>query len=245
VGSSTGGNMRKKLIVLIAVVMLVMQTGCTLASTEVMLEPVAETAAFGSSSENLASAGDKGDVSFPEEKKEGLSDASGYVSANSQVVVYVCGAVKDPGVYELEAGSRLDDAVKAAGGFDDEADRTYVNLAAVCEDGIKLYIPTEQEIAKLADGDRTIDKLAKVSGSTSGGPEALGGALAAEDNGLININTATKEELTSLPGIGGGYADRIIAYRSEKGAFKSIEDIKKVSGIKDKLFSKIKDKITV
>lgn len=245
-GSSIGGNMRKKLMVLIAVVMLIMQTGCTSASTEVVLESVAETSAFESPQEISAPAVDKSDGSFPGEEKEDASDAAASESLNTQVVVYVCGAVKSAGVYELEAGSRLDDAVKAAGGFGDEADRTYVNLAAPCEDGIKLYIPTVAEVEEMMEGSGN-GSLSGTdeSGGISGGFSAFEGKAAAADNGLININTATKEELTSLPGIGAGYADRIISYRSDKGAFKSIEDIMKVSGIKEKLFSKIKDKITV
>ncbi len=223
--------------------MLAIQTGCTSANAEVILEPVCEAAALESSLEISAGNLDKSDGSFPGEESEGADSALESASVNTQVVVYVCGAVKEPGVYELKAGSRLDDAVRSAGGFDDEADRTYVNLAAVCEDGIKLYIPTLQEVSEKAalDGSPALAEgngLMGVSAGSGIGP-------AAAESGLININTATKEELTSLPGIGGGYADRIIAYRNEKGAFKSIEDIMKVSGIKDKLFSRIKDKITV
>ena len=149
----------------------------------------------------------------------------------------------EAGVYELRQGSRLDDAVKAAGGFDDEADRTYINLAALVTDGMKLYVPTKEEVAVAA-----VDKA--VTGSPAAGIESFdaatsGGDFSSSGSGLVNINTATKEELTTISGIGAGYADRIIAYRNEKGPFKNIEDIMKVSGIKEKLFSKIKDKITV
>ena len=235
--------MRQKLVIIIAVVMLVVQTGCTSANAEVILEPACEASALESSLEISEGALDKSDGSFPGEESEGADGALESASVNTQVVVYVCGAVREPGVYELNAGSRLDDAVRSAGGFDDEADRTYVNLAAFCEDGIKLYIPTLQEVKEQSMRDGS-PALAEGSGLAGGFPGS-GMDRAAADNGLININTASKEELTSLPGIGGGYADRIIAYRSEKGAFKSIEDIMKVSGIKDKLFSKIKDKITV
>ena len=244
--------MRKKLIVLIAVVMIVMLTGCSSAGTEVVLESVTqelvsedsvtakepETAASDSSFDRVAEAMSDGATMV------GMSDGATESSKAVQVVVYVCGAVCEAGVYELPDGSRLDDAVQAAGGFDEEADRTYVNLAALCSDGMKLYIPTKQEVAEARGGTAVIGGSPNTFGADAGSfssSERPGNTK----NGLVNINTASKEELTTLPGIGAGYADRIIAYRCEKGPFKSIEDIMKVSGIKEKLFSKIRDQITV
>ena len=223
--------------------MIVMLTGCTSAGTEVVLESTVSEPVLEVMSEN------------PEESFAQVSDSAGSDSSFPQedeepetVVVYVCGAVKEAGVYELPGGSRLNDAVKAAGGLDDEADRTYVNLAAICSDGMKLYIPTFQETEKQFAG------VTSGSSNSSGfesydmtNAAANGSSESVTDtkSGLVNINTASKEELTSLSGIGAGYADRIIAYRNEKGPFKSIEDIMKVSGIKEKLFSRIKDYITV
>ena len=222
--------MRKNLILIIAIVMFAMLTGCTSADTEVVLEDV--------SGESASEASEAGDV-------EAIADSS-FTEASSDpvVVVYVCGAVAESGVYELPSGARLDDAVKAAGGFGEEADRTYVNLAAPVTDGMKLYIPTTQEVAQANGSGNQVPGVGEgaldsydIAADLSGGQ--------ASDSGLVNINTATKEELTALSGIGAGCADRIIAYRNEKGPFKSIEDIMKVSGIKEKLFSKIKDQITV
>ena len=143
------------------------------------------------------------------------------------MVIYICGAVASPGVYELPAGSRVNDAVTAAGGFSAEADRNYVNLAEPISDGIKIQIPTVQEVSTMK-------------------PD-ISDSFAASDqkSGLININRASKEELKTIPGIGDGIATRIIDYRTQNGSFNTVEDIMKVSGIKEKLFSKIKNHITV
>ncbi len=141
--------------------------------------------------------------------------------------VYVCGAVSCPGVYELPAASRANDAITAAGGFSDGADETFVNLAAKIDDGTKLMIPTKDEVAN--------GSVTDTSGETSG----IG------NNGLININTATKEELKTIPGIGEKVAGKIVDYRDKNGHFSCKEDIMKVSGIKEKLFSKIQEYITV
>ena len=138
----------------------------------------------------------------------------------SVICVYVCGAVVTPGVYELPEGSRVLAALEAAGGFTDTAGRETVNLAARIEDGEKVYFPEEDEVLE--------------AGSTAG-----------QQNGKININTADVAALTTLPGIGDSRAMDIIRYRETAGKFKTCEDIKKVSGIKDSVFNKICDKITV
>ena len=149
------------------------------------------------------------------------------LTEQENIVVYVCGAVVCPGVYELPPASRADDAVKAAGGFVDGADDTYINLAAIVEDGTKLMIPTKDEVKNglVAENTDSTDSFGS--------------------NGLININKATKEELKTIPGIGEKVAGKIVDYREQNGNFACIEDIMKVSGIKDKLFSKIKEYITV
>ncbi len=210
----------------ISALLLMFLTGCTSANKEIILSD--NTAINTLEAEAFSSQEDSGqDMEQPETIDNELPDS---------VVVYVCGAVVNPGVYELSEGSRIDDAVMAAGGFSEDADRTYVNLAARLSDGSKLQIPTvleasDETVAKGIDSFDTED-----NGSKSG---------ASEGGGLININTATQSELATLPGIGEGIAGKIIKYRDENGSFKSIEDIMKVSGIKDKLFSKIKDQITV
>ena len=206
--------MRK--FVLLSALLLMFLTGCTSANSEIILSDNAATEAEALEESELV------ETIEPE--------------VPEYVVVYVCGAVENPGVYELPGGSRINDAVCAAGGFSEEADKTYVNLAARVSDGFKLLIPTIEETkdASVAQGIDSFDTASDLNGDTGSDP-----------GGLININTASKEQLVTLPGIGDGIAGKIIKYREENGSFKSIEDIMKVSGIKDKLFSKIKDHITV
>ncbi len=211
--------MRK--VLSLSVLLLILLTGCTSANSEIIL----------SDNATMEACSDTEPV-VPDEPTEEVNKTESI----EVVVVYVCGAVNNPGVYELPGGSRMDDAVCAAGGFSEDADMTYVNLAAKVSDGLKLQIPTVRETADEAQV-RKID-------SFDGDNIALSSAES-DGGGLININTASREQLVTLPGIGDGIAGKIIKYRDENGSFKSIEDIMKVSGIKDKLFSKIKDHITV
>lgn len=139
------------------------------------------------------------------------------------VVVHICGAVVSPGVYELSPGSRIADAVELAGGLLEDADESYVNLAELLADGQQISIPTKQEA-------RLMRQLPQQNSVACG---------------KININTADKVLLCSLPGIGDTRAADIIAYRQEHGGFKAIEDIMQVSGIKEGSFQKIKEMITV
>ena len=137
----------------------------------------------------------------------------------TEIFVYVCGAVKEPGVVRLAEDSRAADALAAAGGFREDAAQDAVNLAARLTDGEKLYFPTVEEAT------------AQASEKTS--------------TGLVNINTADKEALCSLPGIGEAKAEDILRYREEYGSFGSCEDIMLVPGIKTSVYNKIKEKITV
>ena len=145
-------------------------------------------------------------------------------------VVHVCGEVVNPGIYELPAGSRIYEAVKAAGGFTENAEEESVNLASPIEDGVQIRIYSKDEAETLAAGAAPLD-----------GFEASGEGK----EPVVNLNTATKEELMTLSGIGESRAEDIIRYREENGGFQNIEDIMKVSGIKDAAFQKIKDRITV
>lgn len=131
--------------------------------------------------------------------------------------VYVCGAVKREGVYELPVGSRVYQAIEAAGGFLEDANVRNVNQAEILEDEARVYVPVIGEEVQ-TDSD---------------------------DEGKININKASKEELMTLPGVGESRAESIIKYREEQGAFRKVEDIMQVSGIKEGLFEKIKDYITI
>ena len=145
------------------------------------------------------------------------------------ICVHVCGAVNDPGVYYLEGGSRVYEAVEMAGGLLEDAAQEYVNLARELSDGEQIYIPTYEEASEQGL------EIGSAGSSTD----------SSASDGLININTATSEELQTLPGIGQTKAEAIIAYREDNGDFSSIEDITNVSGIGESTYENIKDYITV
>lgn len=170
------------------------------------------------------SAGGSGTVGRGASESAGGSGLMGRDAAGEdgvRIYVYVCGAVMEPGVVELAEGSRAEDALRAAGGFAEDAQTDYVNLAAKVSDGEKLYFPNTDQARTMAEEERA---------------EALG---------LVNINTADAATLCTLPGIGGARAQDIISYREEHGAFQSKEDIMKVPGIKTAAYGKLQDKITV
>lgn len=173
-----------------------------------------------------------------------LSDASSEKAKT--LVVHICGAVSAPGVYELPAGSRIIDAVEAGGGFLPEADEACCNLAEEIVDGCQIYIMTKTE--SCADGQT--EKKAGIQTSPDSDMQTTdrnvqSNSAPALENGLVNLNTADVAALMTLPGIGESRAKAIISYREQHGAFAKIEDIMKISGIKQAAFSKIKDKITV
>lgn len=173
-----------------------------------------------------------------------LSDASSEEAKT--LVVHICGAVSAPGVYELPAGSRIIDAVEAGGGFLPEADEACCNLAEEIVDGCQIYIMTKSE--SCADGQT--EKKAGIQTSPDSDMQTTdrnvrSNSAPALENGLVNLNTADVAALMTLPGIGESRAKAIISYREQQGAFTKIEDIMKISGIKQAAFSKIKDKITV
>lgn len=166
--------------------------------------------------EELASEYDaSGEAAYEELREEVSADSVG------EIYVYVCGAVKSPGVYTLKNGSHVFEALEMAGGCLEGAAEDAVNQAALLSDGEQIKIPSKDEISSESEVSKEID------------------------DGKVNINTATAEELTSLSGIGGSRAEAIIAYRSEHGSFKDIEDIKNVAGIKAGLYAKIKDYIKI
>ena len=148
--------------------------------------------------------------------------------------VYVCGAVHEPGVYELAPDDRIYRAVEAAGGLTEEADSSSINQAEKISDGQMIRILTKEE-ARLS-GERA---------GSAGVENTDAGQTGTETDGRININLASAEELMTLPGIGKAKADSMIAYREKSGGFSSIEEIMQVEGIKEGVYNRIKDNIKV
>jgi competence protein ComEA len=148
-----------------------------------------------------------------------------------KMVVYVCGAVINPGVYELENGSRVYQVVEAAGGFTEDAATEAVNQARKLSDEEEIYIPTKEETAQ--------------TGLTAWEENSQSSEAELRSDGKVNLNTADLEQLMTLSGIGQTRAEAILAYREEHGSFSSVEEIMNVQGIKEGTFSKIKDEIVV
>ena len=151
--------------------------------------------------------------------------------------VYVCGHVISPGVYQLIGGSRVCDAITAAGGPSEDADAQMLNQAAAVTDGMRIYVPSKKETEGMDRSEQT--DSAFQSGNSGAGQK--GG----NQSGKVNLNTATKEQLMTLSGIGESKAQSILDYRQENGAFSKTEDIMNIPGIKQGVYDKIKDHISV
>ena len=149
------------------------------------------------------------------------------VTESKGIYVYVCGQIQNPGVYVLTEGSRICDLFVMAGGFTKTASTDYWNQARLLKDGEMIYVPSKEE----------------VKGSILQMQE--GNAGKDNESDKVNINTASKEELMTIPGIGEAKATAIIAYRKEHGDFASIDEVKNVEGIKDGVYSKMKDYIEI
>ena len=187
--------------------------------------------------------------------QKGDTAAQGF--SPEQIAVYVCGAVHNPGVCSLQAGARVCDALDAAGGFLDSADTQWLNQAKPLTDGEMIIAYTLEETARMRE--QGVSRGAMAPGDVPEGALSTGG-LATSAGGmnpdpgtdssmqsvdLINLNTASREQLMTLPGIGEAKADAIIRYRSETGLFASPEDVMNISGIKNSVFEKIRSHITV
>ena len=176
------------------------------------------------------------------------------VTGEEGMYVFIYGAVKKPGVYEIQKGARLYELVSLAGGLSQEAAIGYNNLAREIVDGEQIYVPTEEEVkggqgagGVVGAGDGGVVGVGDggVVGVGAGGVVGVGAGGVSEDGKLVNINSATREELMTLSGIGESRANDIISYRNQYGPFRSIEEIQNVSGIKTGIYEKIKDYITV
>lgn len=148
-------------------------------------------------------------------------------SYDSEMAVYVSGAVKHPGLFRFQGKARVSDAIDAVGGFCKNASTDSINMARILEDGEQIHIMTLKQA-----------KAAKKHANAS--PQNT-----TDNGGLININQATKEELMQLPGIGESKAFAIITYREEHGNFQTTKDLMQISGIKEGVYNKIKDLITI
>lgn len=169
----------------------------------------------------------KEDTEKPNDLKKGANEDQ--QDKNQKVCVYVCGAVNHPGVYCLEKGKRIADAIEMAGGLKEEAGLDCINLAEKLTDAQMIKVLTIEE----AQNEKTKENTNADSN------------LKQEEKNVVNLNTATLEQLMTIPGIGQNKANSIIAYREEHGSFHTVEDIMKITGIKEGVFKKIKDYITV
>ena len=158
------------------------------------------------------------------------------VEEQTEIFVDVCGAVVHPGVYEMDGGSRIFQAIEAAGGFLPEAATRLVNQAQTLSDGQQIYVPTQEEAET--------ESYPLPEGSTPDISNS-GGSTGGNISDVVNINTADAKALQTLTGIGEAKAQAILSYREEHGAFSTVEEIMQVPGIKESTFSAIKDKIAV
>lgn len=159
-----------------------------------------------------------------------------------EILVHISGCVKEEKVVTLKSGSRIQDAINSAGGLSKDADLTNINLAYILEDGEKIYIPKKGE--KLSE-DSLIYSESSVGTDASVRPSSSSTSSSNHKTSKININKAGQAELETIPGIGPSTALKIVTYREENGKFKSIEDIKNVSGIGDAKYEQMKEYITV
>lgn len=173
------------------------------------------------------------------------------VESSKKIYVYITGEVNVPGVLILKENSRIIDAINSAGGTTNKANISKVNLAYVLKDGMKVNIPSNEELKNnsnyeyitMNSGDGKSDE--SYDGDTSNSDNNISNSDGKKSTGKVNINTATQTELETLPGIGPSIALKIINYRKDNGKFSSIEDIKNVSGIGDAKFEALKKYITI
>lgn len=179
------------------------------------------------------------EVEENEMEKNSSEENNEKVEEMDKIVVHVSGAVNKEGVFELAQNSRIADAIELAGGVTENAYMKDINLAEFLEDGTKIYIPTKEEAEKQEESTSYVSS----NNTTKSGSNKK--TNTSNKNTKVNINTASLEELDTLPGIGESTANKIINYRNENGKFKSIEEIKEVSGIGDSKYEQIKDLIEV
>lgn len=230
---------------LIAVCLAALMSGCRRredeeALAEIVLQETEDTYAEVSGTEGGAS-----DLGI----ENGNAEGAGTQVSAQECYIHIYGAVKNPGVYLMNPGDRIFQAVERAGGFTDDACEDYVNQAKSVEDGLKIWIPTKQEAEQRREGEEETAQRAGKAADAEGGTDDNAGLFyptqEAQMGGKVNINTAAQEELCTLTGIGEAKAQAIIAYRETHGRFAKPEDIMKVTGIKQSGYEKIQNQITV
>ena len=235
-------NRKLKSIIVGIIVFIVVFTGLTLyqQTSENAIGDIIMTVDEDISGESEAESGENSLV-LEDKGNEGVESSSDTCEKQT-IFVDVCGAVHISGLFALPAGSRVADAIDAAGGLTEDAEVKYINRAFVLSDGDRLYIPTFSEVL---DGTAppSAGQVSLTGGMASG--SSSGAFLGNPGTGLININTANSNELQKLNGVGPVTAQKIIDYRTNHGMFKRIEDLMNVSGIGSKTFEKLREYITV
>lgn len=155
------------------------------------------------------------------------------IRQSSKWVIYITGSIKVPGVYEIESGSRVYQAIDKAGGLTSEADPVAINLASPLSDGIHVHVPSLEETSNSSGSGVPSTPVGEISHSYS-----------SNEKGKTDINRADLSDLQTLPGIGPKTAENILSYRKEKGCFRSVEELLKVKGIGPKKLEAIKDCVT-
>ena len=205
--------------------------------------------------ENIAESESTHETQNTQEIQDEQEDKQIYKNAenNETIYVYITGEVNNPGVVLLNSGSRIVDAIEAAGGVTNKANISKVNLVYVLQDGMKVNIPNNTDLKNnenfeyitMSSGDEKNDANTGNSSTTITSENSSSNNESAFKISIVNINTATQTELETLPGIGPSLALRIVNYRKENGKFSSIEDIKNVSGIGEAKYEDIKNYIKI
>lgn len=232
-----------------AILLLALVTGCTGGTKEI--------------DEDLVSLTETGPDKVPEEEsdqknqtdqeEQGTSEEPretlGEDTKNSQnpgiIYVHVCGEVASPGVYPIPSGSRLYEAIEAAGGILENGAGEQLNQAAQIEDGQQIYVPSREEVQQGTAGGAQLPQQAVTGGGNTGQKGTSGNPSSSSEDGKVDLNTASREQLMTLSGIGEAKAASIIAYREEHGGFRKIEELMEVEGIKEGVFNKVRDQIRI
>jgi competence protein ComEA len=180
---------------------------------------------------------DKSDIKSEEQISEKTGDDQGTETSSDVVICDVSGAVKTPKVVELKKGSRISDAIDAAGGLTKTADISNINRAAIVNDGDKILIPEEGK----PQTDTQVNSGQTIRSSNTDNSHTESGLT----SGKISINNADSTQLQTINGVGPVTADKIIAFREQNGGFTKIEQLKEISGIGDKTFEKMKDQVSL